>query len=329
MSRPLLYLSADQVRQCLPMPDAIECARDAFSQISNGSAVLPTRLNVACTTDGVELIMPCASESSRVFSLKTVTVFPGNKQARRPTTQGLLILTDADTGSHLAIMDGTSLTAIRTGAASGLATDLLASPTAESVAILGAGGQARTQLDAVCQIRPVKQVRVYSPSGESAKAFAAEMSARHGVSVAASNSPEECVAGADIICTATSSLTPVVTDASIQAGAHINAVGAFRPEMAELPPELICRSQVVVDHVESALEEAGDLLQPMETGMIQQAHFDTELGDIVTGKVPGRKAPEQITVFKSVGVAIQDLCAATRVLENAREQGLGTPLSHL
>ena len=326
MSHPLLYLSAEQVQQCLPMPDAIDCARDAFSQISNGSAVLPTRLNVACTDDGVDLIMPCASESSRIFSLKTVTVFPKNKQTGRPTTQGLLILTDAETGSHLAIMDGTSLTAIRTGAASGLATDVLALPGATSVAILGAGGQARTQLEAVCCVRTIEEATVYSPSGTSAQAFAKEMSQRLGISVTASDSPEDCVAGAEIVCTATSSLSPVIPNTSIQAGTHINAVGAFRPDMAELPPELIRRCQVVVDHVESALEEAGDLLQPMEAGLIHQSHFATELGDIVLGHVAGRESTDQITVFKSVGVAIQDLCAATRVLENAREQGLGTPL---
>ena len=326
MSRPLRYLSADQVQQCLPMSEAIECARDAFTQIANGSAVLPTRQNIQCNEAGVDLIMPCASRASHVFSLKTVTVFPQNNQVGRPTTQGLLILTDAQTGSHRAIMDGTSLTAIRTGAASGLATDLLAAPDAASVAIIGAGGQARTQLEAVCCVRNIQRATVYSPSGTSAQQFAAEMSDRIGISVQAVESPNACLTGADIICTATSSFKPVISAECVLEGTHINAVGAFRPDMAELPTELVCRSRIFVDHVESAIQEAGDLLQPLQAGLIEASHFSTELGNVVAGTAEGRTDVKQITVFKSVGVAIQDLCAAVQVLENADRKGIGTSL---
>lgn len=325
---PLLYLSANDVNQALPMPVAIEAMRDAFRQLSRDEVTLPIRecLHVPDQM-GVDLIMPCYSASLQMFSLKTVTVFPHNPRHGLPAIQALVILTDGVTGSHLAILDGARLTAIRTGAASGLATDLLARADASRVAVFGAGVQARTQLEAVCCVRDVRRASIYDLDSVAAERFASEMSDRLQVPVVVADSPAANVADADIICTATPSAQPVVPDHTLPAGVHINAVGAFRPDMVEIAPETVCRACVVVDHFDSVLEEAGDLLQPLRQGLITESHFRRELGEVVVGRVPGRCGADEVTLFKSVGVAIQDLCAAVRAYENARLLGLGVALS--
>jgi ornithine cyclodeaminase len=236
------------------------------------------------------------------------------------------MLADGNTGAPLAILDGVSLTALRTGAASGLATELLARPDAASVGVFGAGVQARTQLEAVCCVRAVRQAWVVDRRPNVARRFAEEMHARLGIPIEAVQSPSEMLAEADILCTATTSAAPVFDDGDVRPGTHINAVGAFRPGTAEIPAATVRRARVVVDQFLSAREEAGDLLGPLGEGMIDEQHFSTELGQVLLGEKPGRTRADEVTLFKSVGVAIQDLCAAARVLENARRLGLGTPL---
>jgi ornithine cyclodeaminase/alanine dehydrogenase-like protein (mu-crystallin family) len=262
-----------------------------------------------------------------MFSLKTVTVFPDNPRRGLPTVQALVVLIDGVSGAHLAVMDGTSLTAIRTGAASGLATDLMARSEAAAVAVFGAGVQARTQLEAVCRVRAIRRASVYDADPSAADRFAAEMSHCLGVPVERADTPARNLAGADVVCTATSSCRPVFAEGELPAGAHVNAVGAYRRDMAEIPAAVVCRARVVVDHRAAALAEAGDLLQPLQQGLIEQSHFGTELGEVVLGRSPGRRRADEITLFKSVGVAIQDLCAAARALENARRLDLGLQLS--
>ncbi len=325
---PLLYLSAGDVRRSLPMADAISAMRKAFAQLSSGQVTLPTRECLQAPDEhGVDLVMPCHSTSLRMFSLKTVTVFRDNPQRGLPTIQALLILTDGGTGSHLAIMDGASLTALRTGGASGLATDLLARTDAAIVAVFGAGVQARTQLEAVCCVRAIRRASVYDTDQAAADRFAVEMTDRLGVLVKRADTSARNLADADVICTATSSSQPVFADDELPTGVHINAVGAYRPDMVEIPATAVCRAHVVVDHRASALEEAGDLLGPLRQGLIQQGHFGTELGEVVLGRSPGRSHADEITMFKSVGVAIQDLYAAAKTLENARRLELGVQLS--
>jgi ornithine cyclodeaminase len=325
---PTLYLSADDVRKALPMSAAIEAMRDAFAQLSRGQVTMPTRGCLrAPEHHGVDLIMPCHSTASGMFCLKTVTVFQDNPKRGLPVIQGLVILTDATTGSHLAIMDGTSLTALRTGAVSGLATDLMARADASVAGVFGAGVQARTQLEAVSCVRTLRRASVYDLDRAAADRFAAEMTDRLGLPVASVDTPSKNVSEADVICTATSASQPILKDAELPAGVHINAVGTFRLNTAEIPAATVCRARVVVDHLESALEEAGDLVQPLRKGLISQEHFSTELGKVVLKESPGRNSADEITLFKSVGVAIQDLCAAIRVLENARQLGLGVSLT--
>ncbi|MFO7903439.1 MAG: ornithine cyclodeaminase family protein [Pirellulaceae bacterium] len=326
-THPLLYLSGDDVRSALPMSRAIEAMRDAFSQLSQGRVTLPVRQCLSAADQlGINLVMPCYSAASRQFSLKTVTVFDNNPQRGLPRVQGLVILTDGETGSHVAIMDGTSLTAIRTGAVSGLATDLLAPVGASVVSVFGAGVQARTQLEAVCCVRDIERARVHDLDPAAADRFASEMTRRLDVLVERAETPAENLSDADVVCTATSSCKPVFADQELPAGAHINAVGAYTPDMAEIPAATVRRARVVVDHFASALEEAGDLLQPLRQGLIQKSHFQTELGDMAGRQLPRRNRAEGVTLFKSVGVAIQDLCAAATALENARQLGLGIPL---
>jgi ornithine cyclodeaminase/alanine dehydrogenase-like protein (mu-crystallin family) len=300
------------------MTDAIAAMRDAFGQLSSGQVTLLPRQHIEASGEhGTALVMTCHSTAQKLFVLKFLTVFSENRQRGLPLIQALVILADGVTGEQLAIMDGAALTAIRTGAASGLATDLLARPDAVTAAIFGAGVQARTQLAAVCCVRRIRQACVFDANASAADRFAAEMSRQLGLSVERASTPVTALADADVICTATTSPTPVFEDHDLKPGAHINAVGAYCPTVAEIPSATVRRARVVVDHRASALEEAGDLLVPLRQGLIQESHFSTELGDVVLKRSTGRRAVDEITLFKSVGVAIQDLCAAARVVDNA------------
>jgi ornithine cyclodeaminase/alanine dehydrogenase-like protein (mu-crystallin family) len=324
---PILYLSPDDVRRALPMPAAIEAMREAFRQLSSGQVTLPTRQRLEAPDEhGVALVMPCHSSAHKLFSLKLVTVFHENPRRGLPLIQAVVILADGATGEHLAVMDGASLTAIRTGAASGVATDVLARRDAAVAAVFGAGVQARTQLEAVCCVRSIRRASVYDLDATAAERFAAEMTQKLGLLVERAATPAETVKGADVICTATTSTTPVFEDGDLAPGTHVNGVGSYRPDMTEIPSAAVCRARVVVDHRTSALEEAGDLIDPLSRGLIPQSHVHTELGEILLGRSPGRRTADEITLFKSVGVAIQDLCAASAALENARRLGLGVRL---
>jgi ornithine cyclodeaminase/alanine dehydrogenase-like protein (mu-crystallin family) len=321
----LLFLSAAEVRRALPMREAVEVMKGAFAALSAGQAVVPLRAHVEVPEhEGELLLMPCYQPAPASLSLKAVTVFDGNPARGLPRIQALVTLYDGSTGQPLAIMEGASLTALRTGAASGAATDLLARREASTVAILGAGAQGRTQLEAVCAVRTIRRVWVFDPNPPAAEAYAREMSAATGVTVVATTSAAEAVRQADIICAATSARSPVFADSDLKAGVHLNGVGSYHPAVQEVPAETVLRARVVVDHRESALAEAGDLLVPIQQGRYSAERIAAELGEIVSGRKPGRADESEITFFKSVGVAIQDLAAASRILTHARQLGLGT-----
>jgi ornithine cyclodeaminase/alanine dehydrogenase-like protein (mu-crystallin family) len=322
----LRILNADNVRQALPMNEAIAAMKLAFAQLSAGLADVPLRSQVhVADQDGVTLIMPAYLQDSRDLAVKIVSVYPNNARRRLPTIHAAVLVVDADTGQPVALLEGGALTAIRTGAGSGAATELLARSDASEVAILGSGVQARTQLEAVCTVRQIRSVRVYSPNRDHAQAFAAEMAGIGPVpaDVQAVATPAEAVAGADIICTATDSSVPVFDGADLKPGAHVNAVGSFTPEMQEVDAGTIRRALVVVDSVEFAMEEAGDLLIPIGAGVIDRDHIHAELGEIINGSKPGRQGPEQITYFKSCGIAVQDAAAASAALRRAEAENLG------
>ncbi len=321
----LRILSAEDVRRALPMRQAIEAMKRAFAQLSTGQADVPLRsaLDVPCH-NGVTLFMPAYLAEDDHMAVKIVSVFNDNPAQGLPLIHALVVVVNATTGEPTAVMDGTYLTALRTGAASGAATDLLAREEARVAAVFGAGTQGRTQLEAVCAVRPIEQAWVYDVAPERAAAYAEEMSQRLSLPVQAAETPAEAVRQADIVCTATTATSPIFDDADLQPGAHVNAIGAYTPHMQEIPVETVLRAKVVIDHRQASMAEAGDLLIPLRQGRITEDHVHAELGEIVAGAREGRTSPEEITLFKSVGVAVQDVAAAAAVLEAAQQLGLGT-----
>lgn len=312
------------------MADAIAAMKEAFRQLSAGEATTPLRSRIEVPeADGVVLFMPSLLHTSGELGVKIVAVYPDNIPRGLPTIHAIVMVFDPETGRPQAIIEGGSLTAIRTGAASGAATDLLARPDAGGVAIFGSGVQARTQLEAVCTVRQIERAWVFSLDGEGAQAFVEEMAGKGPVpqDLIIAKSPDQAIARADIICTATTSSTPVFEGRQLKPGTHINAIGAFTPEMQELDAETVRRAFVVVDSREATLAEAGDLIIPLERGEIPADWIRAELGEIVAGSRPGRTDPEQITLFKSVGVAVQDAAAAGTALANAQKMGLGRLIS--
>ncbi|MFQ5612428.1 MAG: ornithine cyclodeaminase family protein [Anaerolineae bacterium] len=322
---PLRILSADDVKAALPMRQAIDAMRLAFGQLSAGQATMPQRA-VLNTEQGLNLFMPAYLTGSRDLALKIVSVYGDNPARGLPLIMALVTVLDAETGAPLAVMDGTYLTALRTGAASGLATELLARPGADVVALFGAGGQARAQLEAVCTARQVRVVRVYTRTPKHAQSFAAGVAGQGPIppAVSAAPSPEAAVRGASIIVAATTSSRPVFDGTLVEPGTHVNGVGSFRPDMQEIDAALVRRARVVVDQRAAAWEEAGDLIIPVEQGLITPDHIHAELGEIVNGAKPGRESDQEITFFKSVGVAAQDAAVAGRILQAAAAHDLGT-----
>lgn len=312
------------------MRECIDVMTDAFHALARGDAMLPLR-QVIRLPDSKNLLalMPAAlgpggpARHGPALGAKVITVFPGNDTTPYDSHMGVVLLFDTELGRLLAIMDASSITAIRTAAVSGLATRLLARRDATDLAILGAGVQAMTHLEAMRCVRPLTRVRVWSRTSERANAFAMRASKRFGIRVEACDSARDAVTGASIICTVTASREPVLEGAWLAEGVHINAVGASLPTARELDSEAIRRARLFVDRRESAMAEAGDFLIPRAEGVIDDRHIQAELAELVTGAVPGRESPSDITVFKSLGIAIEDLAAARHIYEKGVALGTG------
>lgn len=322
-----LYSAAD-VNRALPMAEAIEGVKVGYVQLSAGRVQSPLRTPLNVSPGDVTLIMPfyappAAEADSGALGLKLVSVFGSNTGRGLPLIHSIVMAVDASSGAPLALIEGGSLTAIRTGAASGAATDVLARPDASVVAIFGSGVQARRQLEAVCTVRPIECAYVYSLMG--AEAFAAEMSGRGPIpdEIIIAATPREALAAADVVCAATTTRTPVFDGNDVRPGTHINGIGSFTPEMQEIDALTVRRASVFVDSVEAVLAEAGDLIIPLNAGEIDLDHISTELGEVIAGHKPGRTSAEQITFFKSVGVSVQDAMAARIILRNGPALGLG------
>ena len=312
--------------EALDMPGAIEAMKAAFIQLSDGRARSPLRTRIDLPEqDAGALFMPVYLPESELIGLKTVTLFNENPARGLPLIHALVMVMDGRDGRPRAVIDGERLTALRTGAASGLATDLLARREARTAAVFGAGVQGRTQLEAVCCVRPVKKAFIFDCDSERAEAFAAEMGAELSLDLEPGD-PERDLPGCDVVCTATPSLAPLFPHSRLEPGVHINAVGAYTPQMCEIPPETVAQARVVVDSREAALAEAGDLIQAMEAGLFHAGQNVAEIGEIAAGKLPARRSDEEITLFKSVGNSVQDLAAADRVLAEAERRGLGTEI---
>lgn len=324
----MLILTAQDVRKALPMREAIEAMKSAYASLSSGNAVVPLRTRLPIPPhEGMSLFMPAytRTDKSEALAVKIVSLFPENPKRGLAFIQAAVLVLEADTGRALALMEGSSLTAIRTGAGSGAAIDLLARDDSHVLAIFGAGVQGRTQAEAACSVRDIQTVLVFDADTRQSEKFAAEMAGRASLpqDIQVAENPSVALKNADVICTATTSQTPVFSDRDLKRGAHVSAVGSYTPEMQELPAETIQRARVVVDSRAATLAETGDLLKPIQAGLISEAHIYAELGEIVMGRKTGRESGEEITVFKSVGVAVQDAMAAQLALENARKSGLG------
>jgi ornithine cyclodeaminase/alanine dehydrogenase-like protein (mu-crystallin family) len=324
----MLILNSDEVRRALPMRDAIQAMKSAYASLSDGRAVVPLRTRLPVPPhEGLSLFMPAyvQTETSEALAVKIVSLFPGNPKRGLAFIQAAVIVLEADTGRALALMEGSSLTAIRTGAGSGAAIDILARRDNRVLAVFGAGAQGRTQAEAACTVRALETVWVYDASAEQSRKFAAEMSGRGPIpkDVRVAENPTQAMEDADIICTATTSSVPVFADRDLKRGAHISAVGSYTPEMQEVPAETVQRARVVVDSRSATLAETGDLVKPMQAGLFTEKHIYAELGEIVLGRKTGRQSDEEITYFKSVGVAVQDAMAAQLALKNAKEMELG------
>jgi ornithine cyclodeaminase/alanine dehydrogenase-like protein (mu-crystallin family) len=349
----LLYLGPADIERLLPVADCIEVMQRALCELARGAAVQPLRslmrlaganailglmpgqIGCGAAADGSPIVADAASVAEAscpagVVGIKVITLFHGNRERGAESHLGAVLLFDTDLGTPLAYLDAAAITAIRTAAVSAVATRALARPEAGDLALLGAGVQARTHLAALAAVRPLRRVRVWSRRPASAQRFAVEESERHGLRVEAMASAAEAVAGADLVCTVTASRHPVLAGEWLAPGAHVNAVGACMPAARELDSAAVAGARLFVDRRESALHESGDLLIPMQEGLIAEDHIVGELGEVLLGRLAGRRADSataEITLFKSLGLAVEDLAAAYRVYQQARLTGCGVVLA--
>ena len=317
-------LSANDLRRLVSMPDAIGLMRNAFAELSSGKAIVPQRTNMEMHDENSRaLVMPAYSPGAKRYSVKVVTLSNNNPTKNLPFIHGLLLLFDSDRGVPLALMDAEYVTALRTGAASGLATDLLARADSSVAMIFGAGTQARMQLEGIAVVRKIDRVLIFSPQASESDRFCREMNAKTGLQIIRVDSPSR-VSEADIVCTATTSERPVFRHSDLKSGVHINGVGSYKASSREIPSETIKRSKVIVDSRTAALTEAGDIVIPINEGVISGDHIHAEIGELVLGTENSRTNPDEITIFKSVGNAIQDLVVSVFASENAEKNRIGS-----
>lgn len=325
----MLALSERDIRELYTMKDCLKDVEEAFRAHQEGKTITPVRIALPAGNEGAStLYMPAFVEPAKVMGIKIVSVFPDNPKKGRPAIRGITLLTDAETGKHLALMDATYLTVLRTGAISGVATKYLARKDARVCALLGAGAQSVGQIQGAMEVCNLEEIRIWNRTREKAerlKKTIRETWPNWPGTISVFGRPEDAARGADVILCATRSTEPLFDGGRISPGTHVNAIGAYLPHMREMDAALLNRSnKVVVDTREGAMQEAGDLLIPMGTGEWNADQLYGELGEIVAGKKPGRESPDEITVFKSVGVAFLDAVVAKSVYEKAMRLNRGT-----
>jgi ornithine cyclodeaminase/alanine dehydrogenase-like protein (mu-crystallin family) len=304
------------------MARCIDVMEEVLSAVARGEAVLPLRQMVTLPDDaGLLATMPSALPGNA--AVKVITVFTANEGTEFDSHQGVVILFESGHGVPQAVIDATSITAIRTAAVSGAVTRALAREDATELAILGSGTQARTHLEAMRVVRPIRRVRVWSRTPDSARAFAREEAERQGVDIEAVPEAREAVEGADILCTTTSAREPVLRGSWLAPGAHVNAVGYAGPTGRELDAEAMRRARIYVDRRESTINESGDFRLARDEGAIDDSDIVGEVGELFIGKVPGRSSADEITLFESLGLAVEDLAAAREIYARALEQNAG------
>lgn len=319
----LLVINAEEVRRLLPMAACMEAMEAALKQLGRGEAQNPLRsVNWLPEQRGILLAMPALSEEA--MAIKVIAVMPGNHGTPYDSHMGAVILFDTQYGRPLALMDASEITAIRTAAVSGVATRALARQDAGDLAILGTGVQGRSHLRAMLEARPLRRVRVWSRSADSREAYARWAGEELDVEVEAAASAQDAVTGADLICTATAATQPVLQGAWLAPGTHVNAVGASTPTTRELDSAAMARVSHFVDRRESALDESGDYLLALQDGAIDADHIRAELGEVLLGEAPGRRDEDEITLFNSLGLAVEDLASARLIYREAQRLGRGT-----
>ncbi|MBP2097660.1 ornithine cyclodeaminase family protein [Enterococcus rivorum] len=325
----MLLLSQTDIVKHFSMNEAIDATKQALKTYSEGQAVVPLRTNVGVAShNGQSLFMPAYVGSDvDAFGMKIVSVYPDNVDKNLPSVPATVIVLNPATGIVDAVMDGTYLTQLRTGAVQGAATELLARKDAEIGALIGTGGQAASQLEAMLTVRNLKEVRVFSRNIEHAETFAKKMAERFDCKIFATKTCQECVENADIITTVTTSNLPTFKAEWIKPGAHINGMGSYTPDMQEMPKEILQKADAIVfDTTDGVLEEAGDFLIPLKEGSINKDNFKGELGQLILGEISGRKSETDITIFKSVGSAVLDVVAGQAIVKKAKALGFGTEI---
>ncbi len=325
----IVVLNEADIKKVFTMADAIQADKDALAIYSKHEADIPLRTRIEATDrEGICLFMPGYVSGANALGAKILSAFPGNIPKGLPALPATMILMNEETGEVCSIIDGTYLTRLRTGAVSGAATDLLAKKDAAIFALIGAGGQAEAQLEAVLTVRNISEVRIFDRVQDRAAEFTGRMERKFAGKFEAVfvqvNSPDEAVKGADIITCVTSSKTPVFDGRSVKKGAHINGIGSYTPDMQELDEyTLLHADKIYVDTRDGVLNESGDFIFPMQDHKLSETDVNGELGEVILGQVPARESDEEITLFKSVGTGVLDLVTARRIYEKAAREGIG------
>ena len=325
----MLLLSREDIKQVFSIQDAVEADKQAFALVTAGKCEVPLRTKIqAPEYDGCFLFMPAYAKEMEAASLKTVNIFPRNMDKGLPTSPAQVLLIDGKTGIVTAILDGTYVTQIRTGASSGAAFDLLAKKDCRIGALIGTGGQAAAQLEAMIAVRKLEEVRVYSRNHERTVRFAGQMNEElksYGTKITAAESSDAAIDDADIIVTVTTSSSPVFDGTKVKKGCTVSCVGAYQHHMQEMDPAILARaSKIYFDSKDAVLSESGDILIPLEEGIITEDDFTGDIGAVINGGLTGRENDDEIIVYETVGIGIQDLVTAKAIYEKAVEAGVGT-----
>lgn len=323
----MLVINQNEVAELLAMESCITVMESVLKDLSAGQAVQSLRQVLPLHQGNLIGLMPGYLQAEEVAGAKIISVFPSNHGSGLPSHQGLVTLFDSSTGVLKAVVDGQKITAIRTAAVSAVATRYLARKDAEVLTILGTGEQAKSHLEAMLLVRSIREVRVWSRTHAKAKDFQVEMSRKYGVEIVVAESVQEAVSPADIICTVTASTEPVLKGEWLKSGVHINAVGACRPTDRELDSETVRLAKLYVDRLESAHNESGDYLIPLNEGVITSGHIIGEIGELISGRIEGRATADEITLFKGLGLAIEDLAAANFIYNEAAKLQKGIEIA--
>jgi ornithine cyclodeaminase len=310
------FINNETIASLLPMNECISVMEKMFRSLAMGQCLQPLRsIMWLPNKKGLLGVMPGYAEEPGIMGIKVISVFHGNSEKGYPSHQGVVILFDAKYGRPLMMFDAKEITAIRTAAASALATQILSREDSELLAIIGSGEQAERHIESILLVRKIKQINIWSRNEKNAARLATKVSDRHNISVALKDNAEQAVKDADIICTVTSSSQPVVLGSWISSGAHVNAVGSSTPVTRELDTDAVVKSRLFTDCYESILNEAGDFLIPKKEGAVADSHIKAELGEILIGRKKGRENKDEITLFKSLGIAAEDIFSCWHVYQ--------------